>query len=85
MSPDKRVVIVGGGMAAARLTQQLGAAPAVTVTVIGEEPHPAYNRVLLAGVLAGQYPPEVITLPRPPAGTRWLGGTRAVRLDRAEA
>ncbi|MBL1067709.1 NAD(P)/FAD-dependent oxidoreductase [Streptomyces sp. 7-21] len=83
MSPDKRVVIVGGGMAAARLTQQLGAAPAVTVTVIGEEPHPAYNRVLLAGVLAGQYPPEVITLPRPPAGTRWLGGTRAVRLDRA--
>jgi assimilatory nitrate reductase electron transfer subunit len=54
------------------------------VTVIGEEPHAAYNRVLLAEVLAGQYAPEVIALPRPGDGVAWHAGVRAVRIDRAE-
>ncbi|MFK4189432.1 NAD(P)/FAD-dependent oxidoreductase [Streptomyces sparsogenes] len=82
--PDSRhrVVIVGGGMAGTRLAQQLAAADGgVEVTVIGEEPHPAYNRVLLAEVLAGRYAPEVIALPAPAAARR-LGGVRAVRIDR---
>ncbi|MEU9789046.1 FAD-dependent oxidoreductase [Streptomyces sparsogenes] len=84
--PDSRhrVVIVGGGMAGTRLAQQLAATAAdggVEVTVIGEEPHPAYNRVLLAEVLAGRYAPEVIALPAPAAARR-LGGVRAVRIDR---
>ncbi|WNE96416.1 FAD-dependent oxidoreductase [Streptomyces luomodiensis] len=95
-SPHRRVVIVGGGMAGTRLAQQLaagagasggpadGAGPAA-VTVIGEEPHPAYNRVLLAEVLAGRYAPEVIALPAPAAGVRRLGGVRVVRVDRATA
>jgi assimilatory nitrate reductase electron transfer subunit len=86
-----RIAVVGGGMAAARLVQQLAAAgaaqggdrPAVTVTVIGEEPHAPYNRVLLADVLAGQYAPEVIALPAPPSAARWLPGVRGVRVDRA--
>ncbi|MGP3947535.1 NAD(P)/FAD-dependent oxidoreductase [Streptomyces sp. 7N604] len=84
-----RIVVVGGGMAAARLVQQLAAAQGgapdtdVTVTVIGEEPHTPYNRVLLAEVLAGQYAPDVIELPSPPSAARWLHGVRAVRLDRA--
>ncbi|MEU1669636.1 FAD-dependent oxidoreductase [Streptomyces sparsogenes] len=84
--PDSRhrVVIVGGGMAGTRLAQQLAATAAeggVEVTVIGEEPHPAYNRVLLAEVLAGRYAPDVIALPAPAAARR-LGGVRAVRIDR---
>ncbi|MER7795254.1 FAD-dependent oxidoreductase [Streptomyces sp. NPDC097640] len=82
----RRVVIVGGGMAGTRLAQQLAAAAvgsvgSVDVTVIGEEPHPAYNRVLLAEVLAGRYAPDVIALPALAVGRR-LSGVRVVRLDR---
>ncbi|WP_207958035.1 NAD(P)/FAD-dependent oxidoreductase [Streptomyces sp. YIM 98790] len=84
MSSETRVVIAGGGMAGARLAQQLAARAGLSVTVIGEEPHPAYNRVLLAEVLAGQYPAEVIALPGPPEGVTWRGGVRVVRVDRAE-
>ncbi|MGW7692091.1 NAD(P)/FAD-dependent oxidoreductase [Streptomyces asiaticus] len=88
------MVIVGGGMAGTRLAQQLAAgagahasagAGSVEVTIIGEEPHPAYNRVLLAEVLAGRYAPEVIALPAPAAGVRRLGGVRVVRVDRPTA
>ncbi|MGP3942802.1 NAD(P)/FAD-dependent oxidoreductase [Streptomyces sp. 6N106] len=90
-SPQRRrVVIVGGGMAGTRLAQQLVAAGgegSLNVTVIGEEPHPAYNRVLLAEVLAGRYAPEVIALPVPAAGAgvRRLSGVRVVRVDRPTA
>jgi assimilatory nitrate reductase electron transfer subunit len=83
MESGQRVVVIGGGMAGARLAQQLGARDAdVDVTVVGEEPHAPYNRVLLADVLAGQYAPEVIALPGSPA--RRLCGVRAVRIDRAD-
>ncbi|GAB2806718.1 NAD(P)/FAD-dependent oxidoreductase [Streptomyces daliensis] len=84
MTSTQRVVVVGGGMAGARLTQQLAAADDVDLTVVGEETHAAYNRVLLAEVLAGRYPAEVVALPAPPPRTRWLSGVRAVRVDRAE-
>ncbi|WP_275309335.1 NAD(P)/FAD-dependent oxidoreductase [Streptomyces yunnanensis] len=95
--PAARVVVVGGGMAAARLVHQLAAAadgagspasarPArrpLRVTVLAEEPHPPYNRVLLAEVLAGRYPTPVIALPAPAAGVAWHGGARVVHIDRA--
>ncbi|KKZ75642.1 nitrite reductase [Streptomyces showdoensis] len=69
------MVVVGGGTAGARLAQRL------PVTLLGEEPHAPYNRVLLAEALAGRYAPEVIALP----GTREPArlGVRAVRIDRA--
>ncbi|AUH43107.1 NAD(P)/FAD-dependent oxidoreductase [Streptomyces sp. CMB-StM0423] len=80
----RRVVIVGGGMAGTRLARQLAGAGA-RVTVVGEEPHAPYNRVLLADVLAGRYAPDVIRLPDLPAApaVRVLRGVRAVRVDRA--
>ncbi|MEV0599646.1 FAD-dependent oxidoreductase [Streptomyces sp. NPDC050315] len=85
MTSKQRVVVIGGGMAAARLARQLGTGESqdarYTVTVIGEEPHAPYNRVLLAEVLAGRYTPEVIALPAA-SGARWLSGVRAVRVDR---
>lgn len=90
-SRPRRIVVVGGGMAGSRLVQQLtGDRTDAEVTVIGEEPHPPYNRVLLAEVLAGRYPPDVVALPSPasPASTtavRALRGLRAVRIDRAAA
>lgn len=39
----------------------------VHVTVIGNEPRPAYNRLLLSEVLAGHHTPHTIGLPQPPA------------------
>ncbi|MEU5216095.1 FAD-dependent oxidoreductase [Streptomyces sp. NPDC020807] len=70
-----RIVVVGGGTAGARLAQRL------PVTLLGEERHAPYNRVLLADVLAGRYAPEVIALPDAREPVRL--GTRAVRIDRA--
>ncbi|MGD3106395.1 NAD(P)/FAD-dependent oxidoreductase [Streptomyces sp. YGL11-2] len=81
-----RVVVIGGGMAGARLVRQLTAARAGVapgaLTVIGEEPSAPYNRVLLAEVLAGRYAPQVIELPAPGAGVDWRGGVRAEAIDR---
>lgn len=86
MTLGQRVVVIGGGMAGARFAQQLGAmaeaGAAVDLTVVGEEQHAPYNRVLLADVLAGRYAADVITLPEGRA--RRLRGVRAVRIDRAE-
>jgi assimilatory nitrate reductase electron transfer subunit len=77
----ERVVIVGGGMAGTRAAQQSAGA---AVTLVAEEPGDAYNRVLLADVLAGAYEPGVIALPSVRPGVRRLSGVRAVRIDRAE-
>ncbi|MER5930700.1 FAD-dependent oxidoreductase [Streptomyces sp. NPDC002054] len=81
MTSQQRVVVIGGGLAGLRLAQRLAPA-SVTVTVLGEESHAPYNRVLLAEVLAGRYAPEVAALPAAGPGLR--RGVRAVRIDRAE-
>ncbi|MGI5482903.1 NAD(P)/FAD-dependent oxidoreductase [Streptomyces lavendofoliae] len=73
---SSRIVVVGGGTAGARLAERL------PVTLLGEEPHAPYNRVLLADVLAGRYGPEVIALPSPrPDGARHE--VRVTGIDRA--
>lgn len=50
------LVIVGNGMAAARLVDELAkiSLGRYAIAVIGEEPRLAYNRVLLSSVLAGE-------------------------------
>jgi nitrite reductase (NADH) large subunit len=50
------LVIVGNGMAAARLVDELAkvALGRYAVAVVGDEPRLAYNRVLLSSVLAGE-------------------------------
>ncbi|MFD4479652.1 NAD(P)/FAD-dependent oxidoreductase [Streptomyces sp. NPDC058471] len=75
------VVVIGSGLAGVRLAQRLGASGDTTLTLIGEEPHAPYNRVLLADVLSGRLGPEVIGLP--PATGDFLR-TRAVRVDPAD-
>jgi assimilatory nitrate reductase electron transfer subunit len=70
------IVVIGGGTAGVRLARQLGAG--ARVTVLGEETHAPYNRVLLAEVLAGRYGPEVIALPDVPVRR----GVRATSVDR---
>jgi len=53
---SESLVIVGNGMAAARLVDELAkvALGRYAVAVIGDEPRLAYNRVLLSSVLAGE-------------------------------
>jgi nitrite reductase (NADH) large subunit len=50
------LVVVGNGMAAARLVDELAkvALGRYAIAVIGDEPRLAYNRVLLSSVLAGE-------------------------------
>jgi NAD(P)H-nitrite reductase large subunit len=59
------LVIVGNGMAAARLVdEQLSNARSLAIPsrLIGDEPRLAYNRMLLSSVLAGETAPEDIEL-----------------------
>ncbi|MEP9384513.1 FAD-dependent oxidoreductase [Nocardioides cheoyonin] len=58
-----RIVVVGGGMAANRLVEGLVAAGlGGSVTVLGEERHAPYNRILLSAVLEGTHRPGALTL-----------------------
>src|ERR1700730_3828151 len=63
------LVIIGNGMAAVRLADELAkrSLGRYAVAVIGEEPQLAYNRVLLSSVLAGGTTSDDIAL-RP---VRW--------------
>ncbi|SEP52591.1 FAD-dependent oxidoreductase [Amycolatopsis saalfeldensis] len=60
------VVIAGYGMAGARLADEIRrrdpAGERVRLTVVGAEPHPAYNRVLLSSVVAGGLSAEMVRL-----------------------
>ncbi|HEX5568640.1 MAG TPA: FAD-dependent oxidoreductase, partial [Streptomyces sp.] len=79
MTWNERVVVIGSGLAGVRLARRLGEL-GTPVTLIGEERHPPYNRVLLAEVLAGRYRPEVIALPAPAELVR----ARVTGIDRDE-
>jgi len=52
---SEALVVIGNGMAAARLVEELSkkALGRYAIAVIGEEPRLAYNRVLLSSVLSG--------------------------------
>jgi nitrite reductase (NADH) large subunit len=67
--------VVGGGMAALRLIEEIAAVcPGRFETVlVGKEPHPPYNRVLLSSLLAGDAERADIEL-RP---AEWLADTGA--------
>jgi nitrite reductase (NADH) large subunit len=70
------LVIVGNGMAAARLVDELAksALGRYAIAVIGDEPRLAYNRVLLSSVLAGETASHEIEL-RPASWWRGRGVT----------
>jgi assimilatory nitrate reductase electron transfer subunit len=88
----ERLVVVGFGMATVRLIEDLTGTGALgpegryDLTVVGEEPHLAYNRVLLSAVLEGTSQPEA-TVMRSRAWYELLGvtlvtGQRVVAIDR---
>jgi len=70
------LVVVGNGMAAARLVEELTkiAQGRYAIAVIGDEPRLAYNRVLLSSVLAGETASHDIEL-RPASWWRDRGVT----------
>jgi nitrite reductase (NADH) large subunit len=81
------LVIVGNGMAAARLVDELvkTSLGRYAIAVIGEEPRLAYNRVLLSSVLAGETASHDIEL-KPAGWWRDRGvtlkyGCRATEID----
>ncbi|WP_067185866.1 nitrite reductase large subunit NirB [Microtetraspora niveoalba] len=77
----RRVVVVGYGPAAHRLVEALtGNGFDGTVTVLGEEPRPAYDRVALTSYLAGRTA-EDLAYPAP-AGVTARVGTRVTAIDR---
>jgi assimilatory nitrate reductase electron transfer subunit len=83
---DTRTVVVGSGMAATRLVEELVARGHDNLTVLGDEPHAPYNRILLSAVLEGTHRPESLTL-RTPAwyadhGVDLRLGARVLEVDR---
>jgi assimilatory nitrate reductase electron transfer subunit len=83
----RRLAVVGNGMAATRLVEELARRDApYAITVIGDEPQPAYNRILLSAVLEGAYRPDDVWL----RSSEWYAdrgvdvrlGRRAMYVDR---
>ncbi len=65
MSAKRRLVVIGNGMAGARLVEELiarGGGDQYRITIFGEEPHGNYNRILLSGVVAGSHDPRDIVI-----------------------
>ncbi|PPD17823.1 MAG: assimilatory nitrite reductase large subunit [Methylocystis sp.] len=85
----EKLVVVGAGMAATRFVEELtNRAPGrYDILVIGDEPRPAYNRVLLSSVLAGELSVDDIEL-KPSqwwrvAGVEVLSGRKVIKIDAA--
>ncbi|MBT2771008.1 NAD(P)/FAD-dependent oxidoreductase [Halomonas sp. ISL-60] len=88
-SPHDHLVIIGNGMASHRLIEALVKQPTrpQRITVVGAEPTPAYNRILLSPLLAGEMQQDALTL----RDTAWYAdqgislilGEKVETLDRA--
>ncbi|MGW5668193.1 FAD-dependent oxidoreductase [Micromonospora sp. NPDC003776] len=82
---SERVVIVGYGMAGARLAAELHALDGDRkVTVLGAEPHRAYNRIMLSSLLAGKIgEPDVELAEVAGQGVDVRTGVAVTAIDRA--
>ncbi len=85
-----RLVVVGNGMAGARLVEEVlerGGGEQFRITVLGDEPHGNYNRIMLSPVLAGEAHEDDIVLNShdwyADNGVHLRAGVRAERIDTA--
>ncbi|WP_329447033.1 FAD-dependent oxidoreductase [Streptomyces sp. NBC_01426] len=79
-----RIVVVGNGPAAHRLCASLHRlGHRDPVTVLGAEPHAAYNRALLLSVLDGTLPGRALELAAPPGNARVRRAAVVTGIDRA--
>ena len=90
INKDKpRLVLIGNGMAGIRTLEELLAiAPdRYSISVVGEEHHSHYNRILLSPVLAGEKTVDQIYLKDDDwyrqQGIFFFKGEKAIRIDRA--
>ncbi|WP_394822325.1 nitrite reductase large subunit NirB [Pendulispora albinea] len=85
----KKLVVIGNGMAGARLVEELllrGGKERFDIVMFGDEPYGNYNRILLSNVLAGAHDPKDIFI----NPLRWYeennitlhAGVRVVAVDR---
>ncbi|MET8213051.1 FAD-dependent oxidoreductase [Streptomyces sp. NPDC005373] len=84
---DGRIVIVGASLAGLRAAEALREEGFIgSVTVVGDEPHPPYDRPPLSKqVLLGQAPADTTGLPmRRDPGAEWRLGVRATGVDPLE-
>jgi nitrite reductase (NADH) large subunit len=84
----KRLAIIGNGMAASRLLDELlrrSALGAFDVTVFGEEPRGSYNRILLGRVLGGADPDAITLKPRDWFAERGIAFRAGVRITHVDA
>ncbi len=86
---QRRLVVVGNGMAGARAVEEIlarGGAAMFTITMFGDEPYGNYNRIMLSHVLSGEETHDDIFLNSLP----WYeenqitlhAGVRVTRIDR---
>ncbi|MHB8816411.1 MAG: FAD-dependent oxidoreductase, partial [Steroidobacteraceae bacterium] len=63
MSARTRIVVVGNGMVGQRFLEKLPASDSLAITVIGEEPRPAYDRVQLSAFFTGKTAQDLNLVP----------------------
>ena len=85
MTARMRIVVVGNGMVGQRFLEKLPAADSFDITVVGEEPRPAYDRVQLSSFFSGKTAEDLNLVP--PGFFETCGiavrlGERAAEIDR---
>lgn len=89
MSGKQKLVVIGNGMAGARLVEDIltrGGADKFDIVMFGDEPYGNYNRILLSGVLSGTHDPQDIFI----NSLAWYeenkiklhAGSRVIQIDR---
>ena len=78
---DRHVVVIGNGMVGHRFVELAAAIPGVAITVFGEEPRRAYDRVHLSEYFAGSSADD-LALAEPPSDATVHVGERVVEIDR---
>ncbi|MCM3627223.1 nitrite reductase large subunit NirB [Paenibacillus glycanilyticus] len=85
----RKLAVIGNGMAGVRCVEEINrlSPEAFEITIIGDEPHPNYNRIMLSKVLQGDTSITDITINEfswyKERGIRLLLGEKAVRIDAA--
>ena len=79
--PDRQIVVVGNGMVGHRFVELAAAIPGAAITVLGDEPRAAYDRVHLSNYFAGTSASD-LALAAAPSTAMVRVGERVTAIDR---